>query len=635
MLSKGEYMKKIICLIFILSVYCNNSIYAQNDVEVPLSLGLYAGLNVNMHSPDFIYNISGSDINFNNSATGFGGALGFTGLYPISNMFIISGKLGYNSAGALLTKDEYELSSSLNYLEISPELQIHNLLPVENFYLIGGLETGFPLSPKYSINSPEPIADIEKTVIPDDKFRLAATFGIGYFYELSRGVYLTPELTYHLPFTVVSGSDNFNSWNVPQLRLSFSLTFALTKPPEVIEPPTSYFNIGFKEVKYFDNEGNPKPLDRIKVEDVKYTEQFPLVASVFNDENSDKPSNSSQFLYAKSDAGEFSISSLVPDVLKINQSTLDIIGTRMLENPVADLILTGTIDNKAEIGNSQLALNRAQFVKDYLVNNYKIAPERINVQGSGLPEKPSSLKDPDGIAENRRVEISSSNSGILKPILIEKDNQTYADPNVIEFVPYAESSDSLEEWKLSITQKGNEIRTFAGFGAPEIVDWVIIPNELVKSEIPIEYVLWAKNSKSKEKEVSGTIPVDYYSSSKKKTEELPDKTIAKFSLILFDFDDDKISQKDLDIINKDILPLIKFNSTVKIFGYTDRIGDEKYNKGLAQRRALTVRKYLESKVKSAKYESYGAGESPTLFDNDLPVGRQLSRTVQIHIISPK
>ncbi|ROL62529.1 OmpA family protein [Bacteroidetes/Chlorobi group bacterium ChocPot_Mid] len=629
----GDNMKKIINLILIIFLAIISNLSAQNERVIPASLGLYAGININMHNPDFIYPINGNDISFNNTSTGFGGALGFTGFYQLSNMFVISGKLGYNGLGATLSSKEYEFDASLNYIEISPELQFHNLIPVKDLFLIGGLETGIQLSPKYSITNTNP--KIENENISDAKFRIAGIVGLGYFLELTRGVYLTPELTYRLSFTDISNQSNLSSWSVPQIRLGVSLTFALTEPPEVTAQKPKYFNLGFKEVRYFDNQGNPRALDRIKVEEVKYTEQFPLVASVFNDENKVEPSNSSQFLYAKSDAGEFSISSLVPDALRINQSTLDIIGTRMLEYPDANLTLTGTIDNKAEAVNKDLSLQRAQFVKDYLVNNYKIAQERITVKGVGLPEKPSTLKDPDGIAENRRVEFSSSNPKILEPILIQKDNQTYADPNVIEFIPYAESSDSILEWKLSINQKGNEIRTFAGKGAPEVVDWVIIPNELVKSEVPIEYILWAKNENDIEKEVAGTVPVEFYTSTRKKTEDLPDKIIAKFSLILFDFDDDKISKNDMEIINRDIIPLIKFNSTVKIIGYTDRIGDENYNKGLAERRALSVRKYLESKVKTAKYEYRGAGETPALFDNDLPVGRQLSRTVQIEIISPR
>ncbi len=89
------------------------------------------------------------------------------------------------------------------------------------------------------------------------------------------------------------------------------------------------------------------------------------------------------------------------------------------------------------------------------------------------------------------------------------------------------------------------------------------------------------------------------------------------------------------MIEKNILPEIKYNSTVQIYGYTDRIGNDDYNKKLAERRANTVREVLQAKAKSARYEVYGAGENNVIFDNDSPIGRQLSRTVQIYVITPK
>jgi outer membrane protein OmpA-like peptidoglycan-associated protein len=610
----------------------------ENTVtKIPASIGLYGAINVNMHIPDFIYVID--SLNFSNSGTGFGGAFGFTGFYPLNDVFVISGKIGYNGLGGILEQEKYggtyELDASINTIEISPELQIHNLLPAKNLYLIGGLETGIPLSPKFTLTSPDEQENIEDKDIPDAKLRISGIIGAGYLHKLSKGVYLSPELTYRINFSDVSGSSNFKTWQIPQIRLGVSLTFALESPPEETIPEEPVFDIGFKEVRYYDNEGNYYPLDRIKVEDVKYTEQYPIVPYVFCDENEDKASEKYHVLYAKSDAGEFAIDNLKPDALSINKNTLDIVGERMRENPEAQLTITGTIDSVNEKDNYSLALARADFAKEYLTKNYDISDERIIVKSIGLPEKPSSLKDPDGIAENRRIELKSNNPKILEPIIIQKENQAIAEPNLIEFVPYVESTDSVTEWKLTIYQSGEEVRSFVGQGIPGYIAWVIIPNELIKSEIPVEYVLWVKNEKGESKESAGTIPVDYYSYTRKKTEELPDKTIAKFSLILFDFDDDKISEEDMEIINRDILPLINFNSTVKIFGYTDRIGEEGYNKSLAQRRANTVKDYLQSKVKSAKYEASGVGESELLFDNDNPVGRQLSRTVQIYILTPR
>ena len=83
------------------------------------------------------------------------------------------------------------------------------------------------------------------------------------------------------------------------------------------------------------------------------------------------------------------------------------------------------------------------------------------------------------------------------------------------------------------------------------------------------------------------------------------------------------------------MPEIKFNSTVKIFGYTDRIGDKNYNKSLAERRAKEVKKFLLSKgVKDNQTELIPIGEDILIFDNNSPIGRHLSRTVQVLIITP-
>ena len=105
--------------------------------------------------------------------------------------------------------------------------------------------------------------------------------------------------------------------------------------------------------------------------------------------------------------------------------------------------------------------------------------------------------------------------------------------------------------------------------------------------------------------------------------------------MLFDFDKADVSDKDMEILNKYIVPEINFNSIVKIYGYTDNIGDEKYNEKLAKRRANAVMNVLKKKVPKANYEAFGVGEKVEIFDNKTPVGRHLSRTVQIYVITPR
>ncbi|NLE56979.1 MAG: OmpA family protein [Planctomycetes bacterium] len=52
----------------------------------------------------------------------------------------------------------------------------------------------------------------------------------------------------------------------------------------------------------------------------------------------------------------------------------------------------------------ELSLNRANAVKEALVNKYKLDPNQFAVEGKGW-DKPADLSDPDNHAKNRRVEI--------------------------------------------------------------------------------------------------------------------------------------------------------------------------------------------------------------------------------------
>ncbi|OGU15378.1 MAG: hypothetical protein A2X61_04275 [Ignavibacteria bacterium GWB2_35_12] len=643
---------KITISIALFLITSDTILSAQDDnLIMPANLGIYGGLNFNMHTPSFIFSKFQPNINFDENNNNLWFHLGFIGNYPLNETFTISGRLGYNGLNGELSKIERfgtpdtitsnSLQGDLHYIEITPIIQFHNLLPLKRLYFLAGLEFGIPFSTKYTAKqtqvSPLPAQNTlsQSGAIPDATLRFAGAIGAGYVFNLSESVYLIPEISYRIPFTHVSSNSGFTTWDVPQLRAGVALTFGLSKTPE--KPPETYsdLQIGFKEVNYYDKERGKHPLQNIRVEDVQYTELFPMVPYIFCDENQPAPSDSTQILTGSTEKGEFRIETVEPDAMKINVKTLDIVGKRMTENPDADLTITGTIDNKKETPASQLSLRRAEFAKEYLVNIYKINPDKINIKTGGLPEKPSAQTVAEGDAENRRIELSSSNPKILTPIIMKGESQTIAEPNLVEFVPFITSTDSVTMWQFEIEQAGLTIRNIKGSGDIHPIQFVIIPNELKKSQIPVDYVLTVTNAKDLKRTVSGSIPTEYFSFTRKKTEELPDKTISKYSLILFDFDKADISEKDKAIIEENILPEIKFNSTVKIYGYTDKIGKEDYNKNLSERRALAVKELLSSKVKDAKYETCGVGENEVIFDNNSPIGRHLSRTVQIYVITPR
>ena len=109
--------------------------------------------------------------------------------------------------------------------------------------------------------------------------------------------------------------------------------------------------------------------------------------------------------------------------------------------------------------------------------------------------------------------------------------------------------------------------------------------------------------------------------------------IYKFNLVLFDFDKYNISDEDMLIIKQKIPPVLNFKSKVTIYGYCDRIGTEEHNQLLSENRANAVEDALQSSVKCT-YETHGMGKTVELFDNNIPVGRQLSRAVQVIVETP-
>lgn len=630
---KGAFMfKKLIIITFFIAIWFNFNANSQQQ-EMATNIGFYGGLGLNFHStyePD------------QKSELGIGPFIGIIGNFPINNTYTISGRIGYFNLNGSLFRDEneflrYRVNAKLDYIEISPILQIHNVLD-NPLYFLAGLEFGAPMSIKYdSVTTTPSEENVQRDIdVKNKATRLAIAAGVGYTLQLADNIFLNPEVSLRLPLTTVSTSSSYDKWNVSQLRLGVNLTYSLAKYEEPIQPvENKVLNIGQPELSYYDEKMIPRPLNKINVEEVQYSELFPLLPYVFFPEAKGIPDETVQSLGAQNMAGEFTIDNLSPDAFKINTYTLDIIGKRMKENPTAVITLTGTINSKEQRNDKGLAKQRAEFAKNYLIANYGIADNRIKIAPGGFPAKPSNKNDVDGDAENRRVEIASSNFEILKPIVLFGNKERVTNPNLINFKVPVNSNDEVTYWKLVYKQSGEELESFEGTSLPVETTWQIKPNQLASSSVPVDYFLTVQTASGLSRNINGSIPSDYFSFSRKKSENLPDKTISKFSLVLFDFDSPTISDLDKQILDKNVIPAIGPNSTVQIYGYTDRIGDFDYNKNLATRRAESVKNYLSSKLKNVKFETYGVGESVQIFDNNKTLGRQLSRTVQIFVITPK
>ena len=111
-----------------------------------------------------------------------------------------------------------------------------------------------------------------------------------------------------------------------------------------------------------------------------------------------------------------------------------------------------------------------------------------------------------------------------------------------------------------------------------------------------------------------------------------DTTGKGFNNILFDFDKSTIKREftaQLDILGR----MLQANSQLYavLSGFTDNVGTEAYNKKLSQRRAESVRNYLQKKfgISRKNMLMYSYGYANPVASNDTAEGRQQNRRVTI------
>ena len=319
--------------------------------------------------------------------------------------------------------------------------------------------------------------------------------------------------------------------------------------------------------------------------------------------------------------------------LGLYNNILNVVGERMRRNPDAAITLNGyNAGVGVEKGDTALSRRRAEAIRDYLSSVWRIDRARVRVGAANLPPKPSALETPEGRDENRRVEILSNDPAILEPVLLS-DTVRIIDPPTIRFRTSVVSDAGIESWRLEVSQSGQLLKDIRGLGdVPADVDWRIRDDILRPlADEPLRYRLHIRDSTGQEFSTStdAVIQFEQRTLSRKRRERLGDKLIDRFSLILFDFDQDRVSPEHeavLSIIRERITP----DSRIKVTGSTDRVGERQYNLDLSLRRARSIALALGLPPENAE----GVGEDEITFDNDLPEGRFYSRTVRVLIETP-
>ncbi len=524
---------------------------------------------------------------------------------------------------------------------------------------LGGLTIGTPFSA--TVSQKEVLVDPvdatfagnsrERNVVNDasipnaSAIALGITLGLSYDLPLDadKTLFISPEVLF--TYNVLPHSSDV-SWNTHHIRAGLVLSFV---PPAVddsltdvelfeftktVTPPTS-ISPGVPFVSSVTHSGltetgNPADGSKIRIEEFASTRIRPLLPYIFF-----KPGTAEldpRYRRLREEQVEsFAMANFYNlDAIVTYNHVLNIIGRRMTDDPSATITLTGCAD-PAE-GTPDVAAKRAAVVKDYLTGTWGINEARITVTTRGLPERASRSSEPDGLAENARVEIAS-NAAILTPVE-STDTMLVTTPSGLRFKPEIDPRVNIAGYTLFVAHDGNLLKTFAGGNPlPPGVDWRISESVpwIPKDAKEISYLVAVRDSSGVVvPSPTKTVPLERITSADKVRSGGQDIRVDRYSLILFGFDQDELSpdhKAQIAVIKDRIQP----NSTVKVIGYTDRSGDAAYNQSLSERRARAVARALGLPESAAS----GRGETLPLYDNNTPEGRFYSRTVEVLVETPR
>lgn len=388
-----------------------------------------------------------------------------------------------------------------------------------------------------------------------------------------------------------------------------------------------------------DSEGKEIPNPKFKIEEFLYTRLHPLLHYVFFAENSHIIPDRYTFL-DNTETKYFEVEKLYRlETLPIYWHILNIVGRRMTKYPKAKLKIVGCNCNlDVEKGRKDLSLKRAEAVRDYFLNVWKINKSRLSIEARNLPKKKSTpVTEPDKIVENRRVELYSDVYEILEPVLTTDTLRT-CEPPIARFKPIVEAEAGIKKWLVkaildrNITKEYSSKEYASADNVPDKIDWNINEDRenIWKLKDTIDYFLSVEDMRKQDLRTEEKyMPIEQITLRKKMLNRVKDKIIDKYNLILFDFDKSYIgyhNKKISDFIKSRIKPA----SEIKITGYTDRTGDFDHNMELSQNRAESTMKSIGRDDATFK----GVGETQLLYDNELPEGRFYCRTVEIVAETP-
>ena len=317
---------------------------------------------------------------------------------------------------------------------------------------------------------------------------------------------------------------------------------------------------------------------------------------------------------------------------------LNVIGSRLAAFPEAQIKIVGCNSNTGEEqGRIDLSSSRAEAVRAYLRYIWGIDPARMTVKARNLPAAPSTSWRPEGRMENQRVEIKSAFLPLLAPI-----NSTYvediSDTAELRVIPKIGSGYGVAKWQISLRGDGAHIKTVAGeggFRSAYSFDLKDLGLRKLSSYGELSVAVEVVDRKGRKYAAPpASSAVRFIKREARVAQKMGYKVLEKHALILFDFNSSSLREQNSAIVEQIAERMGQFPAAqVKVAGHTDNTGQEAYNMWLSKRRAKAVYDpiLLRAGDHSERLTYTGEGPHNPLYDNSLPEGRSLNRTVTVSI----
>jgi outer membrane protein OmpA-like peptidoglycan-associated protein/Mg-chelatase subunit ChlD len=373
---------------------------------------------------------------------------------------------------------------------------------------------------------------------------------------------------------------------------------------------------------------------RLTIEEVTTIDSSPLLNYVFFETGqSDLPSRYATFS-SQADTKAFNESQLKGTLEKYTH-VLNIIGGRLRANPEAHIKIVGCNSNRGDEHNRKdLSRSRAESVRAYLKYIWGIESSRMELEARNLPTVASASSVDAGRAENQRVEIYSESPNLLdtiKSTYVEK----ISNAQELQVRPQIQSGYDLARWTVALVGDGTLIDSTAGQGDLKPIYQFNLQGiglgrigayENIGANIEVE------DKRGQTYKTYTSAPVRFIRREERVAKKEGYKVMEKYALILFDFNRADIKDRNRAVVDR-IVTRIKEVPTarVRIQGHTDSIGKEAYNMDLSQRRAKAAFDMILAggAIGSGDISYEGVGPHNPLFDNEVPEGRALNRTVTV------